>query len=275
MKLSFARPAQHVSRYALTYYLFEDDKPMVEDVQRADVGAITLILDGSGHYEFMDGRRSPTTPAFMNGPTTTSISFSAWGPLRFFGVSPQPDFWGGISTRDASALADTAVDATLCLPINPAPILEAMRAKSSIEEMAPIIDQWFAEMARPVPPDHVEAIETIRRWLAKDGFPKVSELYAQFGLTERQVTRIANRYFGAPPKALSRKYGALRTASAIVLDDEARLDELSSQFSDHSHMIREVRRVIGQTPRQLRLESKLLMRMTLQPSNFRELLLPD
>jgi AraC-like DNA-binding protein len=275
MQLTFAMPSPKLARYALTYYLFEDNGAMIEDVQRADVGAITFILDGSGHYEFADGRRSPTAPVFMNGPTTTVIQFSAWGPLRFCGISPQPDFWGGISTHDAASLSDTALDATLCLSTAPAPVHEALRSKTTIAEMAPILDQWLVSMIRPLPTDHVTAIDTIRQWLARDGFPKVSELYDQFDLTERQVTRIANRYFGAPPKALSRKYGALRTASAIVMEDEAKLAELSAHYADHSHMIREVRRVIGQTPRQLRLEGRMLMHLTLQPSNFRELLPPN
>jgi AraC-like DNA-binding protein len=272
MQLSFAMPCPSLRRHALTYYLFEDPSAMIEDVQRADVGALTFTLEGSGHYDFADGRRSPTRPVFINGPTTTRIAFTAFGPLRFVGISPQPDFWGGIIDSDARTLADTAVDGAELFRTSPMPLLEELRLRSTIEDMAPLLDAWLLSAVRLIHPEQVESIEKIRSWLATEAFPSVADLYAQFDVTERQVARIANRYFGAAPKALSRKYGALRTASAIIMEDDDMLEAMKSQFADASHMIREIRKVIGQTPRQLRRETRMLMRLTLQPENFRELL---
>ena len=90
-------------------------------------------------------------------------------------------------------------------------------------------------------------------------------------MSDRQLARIANRYWGAPPKALARKYTALKTASHIVARDGDVPAEALHHYSDQSHIIREVRRVTGQTPRQLRTQASSMMRLALNPANFWEL----
>jgi AraC-like DNA-binding protein len=47
--------------------------------------------------------------------------------------------------------------------------------------------------------------------------------------------------------------------------------EAIAHYADRSHLIREVKRVTGQTPRQLMNNSSPVMRITLHPSNFKEL----
>jgi AraC-like DNA-binding protein len=271
MQLTFAEPDTFLKRYVLAYYLFESEEAMVEDVQRADVGALTLILSGNGHFDFADGRREVATPAFLNGPTTSSIAFCGFGPLQFVGISLQPDFWGGIASCSAKQLADDAADMSRFIGPDPLELIQQLTGQPGIAEMAPILDRWLGAMLRPVDPEQRAQIESIRTWLASSPFPSVGELYAQFDVSERQMTRICNRFFGSPPKALSRKYIALRTASAIVFNDEAVLDAAREHYADASHFIREVKRVTGQTPRQLRVHPRPLMAMTLHPQNFREL----
>lgn len=273
MQLTIAKPAPALSRFLLTYYLVEDETSITEDIQRADVGGFTFVLEGSGHYDFGRGKRILTTATMLNGPTTSCVSFSAFGPLRFVGASPQPDFWGGLVDADAARFANTMTDPTPFLSRDPAPTLDLLRTCRTVDEMAPILDAYFLSLAKPLPHDQIRNIELIRRWLSAP-IPKVSELYAQSKLTERQMIRIANRFFGAPPKALARKYAALRTATAICWGDEEVAKTMVAHFADQSHFIREVKNVCGQTPRQLKSLSRPLLRMTLHPSMYRELVEP-
>jgi AraC-like DNA-binding protein len=271
MDLSFATPCDALSRYVLSYYMFSDDYSIIEDTQRADVGAITFILNGSGHYDFKSGERVQTTPIFLNGPGNHFLTFSAFGPLRFVGISLQPGFWTHAIESDAKQLANTACDVEPMLSVGPRPTLETLREMQTIDEMAPVLDAYLLRLAKPIPPEQQSAIETIRRWLASTMFPNVADIYAAFDLSERQVTRIVNRYFGAPPQTLARKYGALRAASAIFINNGMISDEIRSHYADMSHLIREVKAFTGQTPRQLKTRSNPLMRATLLPDHFREL----
>ncbi len=81
--------------------------------------------------------------------------------------------------------------------------------------------------------------------------------------------RLANRYFGAPPKLLSRKFRALRTASRLIGTRGPVPEALVADYADRAHMIREVKHFTGMTPRNLQINSSPIMQITLHPDNFR------
>ncbi len=272
MNLTFAAPCQAMRRYVTTYFLFTEEHAIIEDQQRADNGFLHLLLEGDGHYLFRDGRRAYSAPAFLSGPNTSSSIFSVSGPLRYVGLGLQPDWWGGVVGLTADSLAENAIDAAPYLNFNVDDLIHKLRRMSHIEQMAGVLDTCFLPQIKPIPRDHIVAIEKIREWLATNPFPKVADLYTRFDLSERQVIRICNRYFGAPPKAMARKYSALRAASRIMAGDGAIPEDVMAHYSDHSHIIREVKFVTGQTPRQLRTSANPIMRLTLSDTNFRELL---
>jgi AraC-like DNA-binding protein len=271
MELTLAEPAPQLSRYLLTYYLVSDEYAIIEDVQRADVGAVTFILNGDGHYDFRDGNRVEVTPAFLNGPTSASLTFSAFGPLRFVGASLQPGAWGHLVDASAAQFANTAGDAAPKIASDTSRLLEELRTKTTIAEMAPILDTFFLSIARPIPENQHRIIEKIRHWLASAFFPEIADLYGDIDLTRRQVTRISNRFFGAPPKILARKYAALRSASEIAQNGGKIPAHILTHYCDQSHVIREVRNFVGQTPRQLKIQARPLLLLTLQPEYYREL----
>ena len=271
MELAFADPAPQLARLVATYYLLADDYSVMEDVQRADTGHLRIFLDGSGYYEFARGERYPSTPIFLNGPFTQHVRSVVQGPARFIGVALYPESWGGLIGRNASDFTDRADDAAPLLGTGAARWLEALRSCATIAEMAPVMDAFLVPMVKPVSSERRAAIQTIRAWLADSMFPNIADLYAVVDLSERQIMRIANSYYGSPPKTLARIYGALKTASSIVMNGGHIPEEALAHYADKSHLIREVKRVTGQTPRQLMNSSSPVMRITLHPSNFKEL----
>jgi AraC-like DNA-binding protein len=274
MDLTFAPPSAFLSNHVTAYYLLHEPHALIEDRQRADVGQLRFFLEGSGHHNFGRGRRVDSSAAFLTGPTNESNGFFVTGPLRFVGVGLMPEAWGGMLRADAGALADDAVDAHAALERPPDILMDRLRLCASIAEMAPLLDAYLLPLVKPLPADHSAAIRTISAWLARDMFPDVADLYAAFDTSDRQVMRIANRYFGASPKTLSRKYGALKTASYIFTNGGALPDAALIHYADKSHLIREVKHFTGQTPRQLRTISSRIMRTTLSADNFRELMQP-
>jgi hypothetical protein len=271
MELTFALPGKAAERAASVYYQLVEDFSLIEDLQRADVGQLRFFLSGSGYHEFPDGERAHATPVFLTGPSNRANRFSVQGPLRFVGISLQAAAWGGLIPADADALADRSADAVDMLGPEVLDLRRSLGACTTIDEMAPLLDAFVAAKMRPVPDDHARAIEAIRAWIADHPYPRVDDLYAAAPFSQRQMMRIANRYYGAPPKLLARKYIALRTASHIFMNDGTIRDRDDDYYSDRSHLIREVRHFTGLTPRQLKTMSSRLMRVTLASEHFREL----
>lgn len=80
-------------------------------------------------------------------------------------------------------------------------------------------------------------------------------------------------HFGLPPRALARKYRALRAAALpagpqLSLAEEAALAEA---FFDQSHMIREIVRFIGGTPARLADKATPYLAEMIAPTHLREL----
>jgi len=271
MQLEFATPAPALAHLVATYYLLSEDYRVMEDVQRADTGHLRIFLDGSGYYEFARGKRYPSARFFLNGPFTQNMRSVVQGPVRFIGVALFPESWDGLIGRSAADFTDRAEDAAPLLGDIVVPWFDQLQPLTSIAEMAPIMDAWLMKMIKPVRADRRAVIQAIRTWLADSMFPEIADLYTSLDLSERQIMRISNTYFGSPPRALARTYGALKTASSIVMNDGRIPTEAIAHYADQPHLIREVKRVTGQTPRQLMNSSSPVMRITLHPSNFQEL----
>lgn len=271
MQVEFADPAPALSHLVATYYLVTEDYSVMEDVQRADTGHLRIFLTGSGYYEFAKGKRYQSTRFFLNGPFTQYMRSVVQGPVRFIGVALFPESWGGLLGLSAADFTDRAEDAAPLLGDHVLPWFDQLQPLSTIAEMAPVMDAWLMKMIKPVREDRHEVVRAIRSWLANAMFPDIADLYASLALSERQIMRICNIYYGSPPRALARTYGALKTASYIVMNEGRLPVEAIAHYADQPHLIREVKRVTGQTPRQLMNSSSPVMRMTLHPSNFKEL----
>jgi AraC-like DNA-binding protein len=97
-----------------------------------------------------------------------------------------------------------------------------------------------------------------------EGSPRIESLADVTGLSQRQLARLTNKYYGCPPKLLARKYRALRCSARIALDQESwqALCE-DGRFYDQSHFIREIKHFIGLTPHQLQTEPTAVAQLTL------------
>jgi AraC-like DNA-binding protein len=271
VQLTFAAPHPDLMPYFSVYYLFEDDQPLIDDGQRADCGHLRIFMEGSGQQRMPDGRRIESCAFMLTGPHATASRFVVRGPLRFAGLSLRPRAWGGLIDIDACDILDSGCDGARLFAPTSDVLVDAMRSCATIAEMAPLLDAFFRGRVKTIPDEHEAVNVAIASWLKASLFPNVDDLYAACALSDRQVTRIANRHWGAPPKALARKYSALRTASRIMESGGTVPDEAQAYYSDHSHLIREVKRVTGMTPRQLHTISNVILRTTLDETNFREL----
>lgn len=268
MEFAVTAPCAALSHIFSLYYYIKFDYPLIEDKERADVGYIRFMFQGSGNYEFADGHRSPAHDVTLVGPSTIHATYFMNGPLENFGAVILPEFWGALDFGDASTYANTSTDV---IPIKGQDYEDCRLALSrcgTIEEMGAAADKFFTQRLAPVDPDHQEVITAIGNWLRNDPIPSPDELYAAVSVGPRQTMRIANRYFGAPPNMLARKYRALRTASLFVGGAKTVTDEIASRYSDKSHLSREVKHFTGLSPRDLIVAKSPIMQVTLSPHLF-------
>ncbi|MFM2100008.1 MAG: hypothetical protein RLZZ366_1547 [Pseudomonadota bacterium] len=276
MELSFAQPAPELSRYISAYYHVRVKYPLIEDFERADVGYLRLMFSGSGHYEYPGGHHDPDCPVMLLGPATTTARYSIAGPLMSFGCVLLPEFWGGIVDASATDFANRALDGAPSLGPGALDLFAAMKGIGAerkgppdIEHMGKMMDAFLIPKITPLPDDHRQIVETIGGWLSCLPIPTPDVLYAACDLGARQIMRLSNRYYGAPPKMLARKFRALRTASRIIGTKGPVPAELDAEYADRAHMIREIKQFTGMTPRNLQINSSPIMQVTLHPDNFR------
>jgi AraC-like DNA-binding protein len=269
MELTFAQPAPALDRYVSLYYHVRVEYPLIEDFERADVGYLRLMFSGSGHYRFPEAS-DPDRPVMLLGPATETASYSIQGPLDSFGCVLLPEFWGGIARAGADEYANRAKDGVSALGSGIMRVHEAMVSAPDVTAMARLMDAYLIPRIRPLKEDQRAVIGRIGDWLSAKPIPPVEALYAACDLSERQVMRIANRYFGAPPKLLARKFRALRTASRLIGTRGSVPESLAAEYADRAHMTREIKTFTGMTPRQLQINSNPIMQVTLHPDNFRE-----
>ena len=270
MDWQFAAPSPAAAPYFGAFYLATSHHLTIDDTQRAGTGHLHFFLEGSGYKDFPASRR-PASLASLSGPSFVFQKFALNGPARLFGISLLPRSWIGMIPCAANALANTGRNAVELFGPAIIDLHDELRGCDTLDAMVRAAERFFLPRAAPVRPAHSRAIDTIRNWLGSAIAPELDALHARFAVSDRQIARIANRYWGGPPKTLARKYAALRTASHILGPDGVPPEDVMAHYADAPHMIREVKRVTGQTPRQLRTQASPLMRLALNPANFWEL----
>lgn len=254
LSLRYSPPSADLRGHVSSYYLFRANLEHVVDTVRADLPQLRFMLAGRGSYTFGDGTTRPCPRMTLIGATTAATRFEAEGPLWVFGAGLLPAGWCTFVGSSASEMTDGVEDAGAVFgPIVPQ-TFDIMCGARAFEEMVAIADMMFRELLdrrqeRPI--DWL--IRATDMWLMSETSPRVDALLKETGLSPRQLERLTNRIYGAPPKLLARKYRTLRVASRMVVEDESWKDLAADAFYDQSHFIRDFKQFTGQTPRQFQL----------------------
>lgn len=272
MLLAFHPPSPAIAALVTIFYLFRSDEPVVEGIERADVGQIRFMLKGSGTLTFAGGYSEPSAPIMINGPGTGAAAYRVDGPFHCFGAALRPVGWSSLVGIPAHERADHVTDGQTIFGTEGMALLETLRDMEDVAAMAARVEPFLLGRARPVPAGHHRLCETVRQWLASSEAPRVADLFDAVPLSSRQVVRLVNHYFGAPPKLLERKFRALRAATALA--DGADPREVAEAFYDQPHMIREIKHFTGHTPGSLASRMDPVLAMTLSPAAFNELAPP-
>lgn len=276
--VDYIPPPAAIAPLVTTLYHFRCDEPLIRDIQPAAIGNLCLFPHGSGEMHFADGRRDPNHAVGLMTPLSRATPIVVEGPFHAFGAALTPLGWAALTGLHAGQHRDRLLPAASVL----GPEIEALgnrliaayrTGSLTGRECALEIGGFIAARARPLPQRHVALIAAVGAWLGAAFNPEVGDLAGAAGYSPRQVQRLVERYFGLLPRALARKYRALRAAALLAgpqlsLAEEAALAEA---FFDQSHMIREIVRFIGRTPARLADKATPYLAEMIAPTNLREL----
>jgi AraC-like DNA-binding protein len=248
-----------------SFYLFRNDAVDVNGVDRVDMGQIRFMLRGSGTRTFPDGHTEASCPVMINPPGTAAASYHVDGPFHCFGVSLRAVGWKSLIGLPAHKVANQVVDGAELFGPGALALLGRLMRLSTLEDMIAEAEPFLLARRRPVPQAHLELARAVREWAATES-PTIDGLYARVAMSERQVMRLCNEYFGGPPKLLERKFRAIRAAMRIYQGEEPA--DVAGRFADQSHMINEIRRFTGHTPKTLRSGIDPVLAVTLDNETF-------
>ena len=262
--LRYFPPPEHLADYFSSAYLFTAQKPRLADVTRADFAQLRFMVAGEGSYRFSNGNRMETPACCLVGPTLGATRFDCRGSVQVMGVGILPLGWHMATARNACDDADRAIDMAEWAGRSSLETLAALRAIDDPEEGAARLWTYLEALVDRNPtvtPATRDFIAATDAWLIDEKSPRIADLMEATGLSGRQLERLCNRLYGAPPKYLARKYRALRCAVQIAVDRREWQDLITDAFYDQSHLIREVKHFTGLTPLQLRSDPTVLTRL--------------
>lgn len=278
ISVDYIAPPEPLAPFVTTLYHFRCDEPVIRDIQPAAVGNLCLFPHGKGEMLFAEGHRDPNHEVGLLTPLSRAAPIMVAGPFHVFGAALTPVGWAALTGLHAGEHRDRLLPAGAVL--GPGidtlgqELLAAYRARSmSGRDCALAVGGFIGANLKRVNPRHLELIAATGQWLAASFNPDVAALTGRAGYSARQVQRLVERYFGLPPRALARKYRALRAAALLSaphlsMEDEAAIAEA---FFDQPHMIREIAHFVGRTPARLGDASTPYLAEMIDARNLREL----
>ncbi len=221
-----------------------------------------MFVRGQGAIHYPEKEPGLSGEITLNAPMFRAAPMVLDGPVLNVGASFTPLGWATFCGLAADKVLDCAFEAGTVVPLKPLRDLDEARLKCRDGKITPhelcgaletTIRQVCSRPERAVNPDHMRLIKVIEDWLASAFNPSVAELYETVDLGQRQVQRLCRRYFGVPPAQLLKRHRALRAAMLLAHEDlsaEAR-DEMLAAYFDQAHLIHDIRRYTGRTPKRL------------------------
>lgn len=265
-----------LSAAVTTFYFFRCDEPVIRDVQPAAVGHLLVFLRGAGAMHFLGGRVDPSCPVSLLTPCGAAAQIEVAGPFHCVGAALSPLGWAALTGLHAGEWCDRLIPARDHLAgadALGAELIDAYAAGVTGEDLCGRLAEFLAPRMRKVNSRHAGLIAAVADWLGTGFDPPLDALFARSAYSPRQTQRLVERYFGLAPRELKRKYRALRIVAMLSQPDvsDAQVAQLTDNFYDQSHMIREIRHFAGRTPKRLFGGGDTILSALLDIKNFREI----
>ena len=225
----------------------------VEEILPAYSAQFLVFLSGSAALEDDDSGNYQTI--LCTAPLLEAKRFFIYGPARMVGASLTPLGWQCLGKLPVSDVNNRTVSPDELL--EPEEIAQfEMDVKigadgdSGLETIIGSIAKALRSRRDRLNADQVAFVLQVTAWLSDSLNPQLSDLLTKTEVSERTAQRLCKRYFGVPPRALIKRFRAIRAAMMLAnprLPPNKR-EEIIDAYFDQSHLIRDIRRYTGRTP---------------------------
>ena len=281
VSIDYFAPPHDLTPFITTLYYFRCDDMRLHDMQPADVGNLMMVLRGRGAAHFRDGRIEDVPRCALLSPASVATPFRFVGGMHTIGAALTPRGWAALSGKSAKEYGNRAFDAEEHICDSAGPLWQSLgdsyeSGAFDPAELAGKLARFIASKLKPVPQRHVELIDATVAWLGTSLDPDLDRLYEASSYSKRQTQRLVEQYFGISPRALKRKYRAVRAAAILSSPDcgDDRIAAVEEHFYDQSHLIREIGMFVGRTPSRLGGVESPILNELLDPNNFR-IIMPE
>jgi AraC-like DNA-binding protein len=264
ISLEYETPSTDLVPLISSFYRFEYHGAPTGELERADRAQFRFYLNGQSEYRFAKGNTDSGHPVTIVGPTSAPCTTWAQGNVTIFGWGITPAGWAALMGTQAGHWTDRAFDAQIIFGEPIMKLHHTLSECSDLKDQVALAQQAAREIYRNVDTAPFEFTSIVDNWLVSSPDPAINDLTAATGLSVRQLERTTRRFYGMPPKMLSRKYRALRAAHILASGDSLDDSSLAFAFYDQSHLIREVKQFTGLTPSQLKSGASLLTDATIR-----------
>ncbi|MEL6530806.1 MAG: helix-turn-helix domain-containing protein [Pseudomonadota bacterium] len=256
--LTYWDPPEGLEKYILTMFDLQREADIVDDLHPGTTGQLFVLAAGHGSAQFGNREDKVEVGPILFNAFEVAVPYRTYGPWRCFGVSFSPYGWAALTQAPLNEYGNRFMEAEELLGDEINRLSDSLIQRCLNEEISGFeacleIAEWIRPRLRAIPDSHEIVIARTVEWLGTSLNPPVEGLFEGLPYSRRQIERLVLRYFGFTPRALSRKFRAVRAANLLAqpnLTDEGEA-EIAEAFADQSHMIREIRRYCGYTPTRL------------------------
>jgi AraC-like DNA-binding protein len=215
-------------------------------------------------WDLPPGRRSPVTLlphpcvnlAFDRGVVavagvgTELFTYVQEGRGRVFGVKFRPGGFRPFIRGPVSALTDQTRPLSTLWGADADRFAVSLGAARDLPELVAVAERYLRAHWPPPDPE-VETVGRIVHALLQDRtITRVDEVCARFGLSQRTLQRLFQRYVGVSPKWVLRRYRLHEAAARLAAGTSATWAEVAADlgYYDQPHFIRDFTRAVGMTP---------------------------
>ena len=273
--LTYYDPPQKLARHVVVLFHFSTDAEITEDAVSGALPQFNVFPRGTGEIAFESYTQPVTARAQLTSGMSRSAKFRMKGPWRTIGSTLTPLGWAALTGARADEHIDRYFSAHELLGAEIDIFAEELSRRYNAGELDPeeacyAFADWISAHLKRVPATHETLIEKTIAWLGGSLNPDIEELLDSLAYSRRQAERLVERYFGFPPAAVARKYRAVRAAAMLSQEKLSAAEEaaIRDAFYDQPHMVKEIRRYCGYTPKRLGGNGQPILKTLLQMKNF-------
>lgn len=196
----------------------------------------------------------------LSGVSLRRFTRTLTGRGRVFAVKFRPAVFGALASRAVSTLRDRRSSphetlASTALADALGAVGEAIRTVSRAEDAAQAAESLLRDAPWPPLSPPLRAIRDLVERIEHDRtLVRVDDAARAVGLDVRTLERRFGAWVGLTPKAVIGRYRLIEAAERVQREPATPLATIAASlgYSDQAHFSRELRAVVGRTPRQLR-----------------------